>query len=122
MKTLIIIGFLLAGCCSAPKTVHTSGPDGPRPNAKTWVTPKNVPTIDLSKDNVADFWTATPTIIDTDSFADKHQVKGFVQGPHPRPAKFLPKHKKPHFPENGPPNRLVAGRGISNTSMHDLSG
>ena len=117
--TIIASLTLLAACSSK---VVTNMPEGPRPNTKTWKTPTNVPTIDLSEDNVADFWTATPTIIDTDSFADKHQVKGFVQGPHPRPAKFLPKHKKPRFPEIGPPNRLVAGGGISNTAMHDLSG
>ncbi|MBT4530999.1 MAG: hypothetical protein HOC27_07315 [Phycisphaerae bacterium] len=120
MKTLTIISFLLLTACSSQ--VLTNIPEGPRANTKTWETPSDVPTIDLSKDNVADFWTATPTIIDTNSFTDKHQVKGFVQGPHPRPANFLPKHKKPKFEENGPPNRLVAGRGISNTSMHDLSG
>ena len=110
--------MILAGCTST----NLMGPDGPRPTQKTWNTPTDIPTIDLAQDNVPDFWTATPTIIDTNSFADKHQVKGMAAGPHPRPAKFLPPHKKPQFEENGPPNTLLAGFGNSNTTINEDSG
>ena len=120
MKTLSIAFFMFITACSSQ--VATRGPEGPRPNVTNRPAPKNVPTIDLSRDNVPDFWTATPTIIDTNSFTDKHQVRGPVPGPHPRPAKFLPPHKKPNFPEVGPPNQLTAGGGISNTAIHDESG
>jgi hypothetical protein len=120
IQTTFFVPFLVLAACSSQNVINM--PEGPRPNKKTWETPKDVPIIDLSEDNVPDFWTATPTIIDTATFTDKHQVKGFVVGEHPRPAAFLPKHKKPKFEEFGPPNRLVAGGGISNTSMHDLSG
>ncbi len=120
MKTLSIAFLMLITACSSQ--VATRGPEGPRSNITNRPAPKNVPTIDLSRDNVPDFWTATPTIIDTNSFTDKHQVRGPIPGPHPRPAKFLPPHKKPHFPENGPPNQLTAGGGISNTAIHDESG
>ena len=85
--------------CSSQVATH--GPEGPRPNAKTWETPKDVPIIDLSQDNVPYFWTATPTIINTNDFTDKHQINGPLSGAHPRPAKFLPPHKKPRFDEEG---------------------
>jgi hypothetical protein len=117
---ILTLFILLGGCAVTAYTV--AGPDGPRPNAKTWETPKGVPTIDLSQDNVADFWTATPTIIDTNSFSDRHQVHGPIQGEHPRPAKFLPAHRKPHFEEQGPPNSLLAGIGNTTTTIHDRSG
>jgi hypothetical protein len=120
IQTAFFAPLLALAACSSQNVVNM--PEGPKPNSKTWETPKDVPTIDLSEDNVPDFWTATPTIIDTTTFKDKHQVKGFVEGEHPRPAAFLPKHKKPKFEEVGPPNRLVAGGGISNTSMHNLGG
>ncbi len=122
MKILLISCFALICGCHTSKTIQQAGPTGPRPNAKTWVTPKNVPTINLSQDNVPDFWTSTPTIIDTNSFADKHQLKGPVAGPHTRPATFLPAHKKPHFDETGPPNALHAGIGNSPTVIHDEGG
>ena len=57
------------------------------------------------------FGPRTPSIIDTNAFANRHQITGPVPGVHPRPAKFLPPHKKPHFDENGPPNTLFAGFG-----------
>ncbi|MDP7009171.1 MAG: hypothetical protein QGI78_06335 [Phycisphaerales bacterium] len=119
MKTIIIASFVLIMGCT-PNAAW--GPEGPRPNKKTWVTPTDVPTIDLSEDNVPDFWTATPTIINTNSFADKHQLKGAAEGPHPRPATYLPPHKKPDFNENGPPNSLRSGWGNSNTIIHDEGG
>ena len=122
MKATILIGFFLIVSCSASNKVQTAGPDGPRPNAKTWVTPKDVPTIDLSKDNVPAFWTATPTIINTDLFTNRHQVSGPIPGPHPRPAKFLPPHKKPQLEENGPPNTLRAGWGNTSTIIQDEGG
>ena len=51
-----------------------------------------------------------------------HQITDAIEGPHPRPAKFLPPHKKPHFEENGPPNELRAGLGNSNTTINDEGG
>ena len=122
MKTVILIGFLCLASCTTPTNNNAAGPIGPRPNAKTWVTPKNVPTINLGKENVATHWTATPTIIDTNSFTDKHQLQGPMPGPHPRPAKFLPPHQKPDVDMTGPPNSLRAGFGNSSTIIHDEGG
>ena len=119
MKSLLIACFMIVAGCA---TVDSKGPEGPRPTQKTWKTPTNVPTIDLSRDNVPDFWTATPTIINTNNFANMHQITDAIEGPHPRPAKFLPPHKKPHFEENGPPNELRAGLGNSNTIINDEGG
>ena len=96
MKTLLLSAFVCIGGCSVSNNTRIAGPEGPRPNEKTWVTPKDVPTIDLTEDNVPDFWTATPTIIDTNTFANRHQITGPIPGKHPRPSKFLPAHKKPH--------------------------
>ena len=121
MKTLLITGFILIIGCSTTKNSIVAGPEGPRPNAKTWITPKNVPTIDLTQDNVPDFWTVTPTIINTLEFKDKHQVHGPIPGKHPRPANYLPPHKKPHFDEVGPPNGLRSGFGNSSTIVQDKS-
>ena len=121
MKTLLITGFILIIGCSTTKNSIVAGPEGPRPNAKTWTTPKNVPTIDLTQDNVPDFWTVTPTIINTLEFKDKHQVHGPIPGKHPRPAMFLPPHKKPNFDEAGPPNSLRSGVGNTNTVVYDKS-
>ncbi len=122
MKTTILIGILCFAGCSTAKSVSSAGPEGPRPNAKTWVTPENVPTIHLSQDNVPDFWTATPTIIDTNAFTDKHQLNGPIPGKHPRPAKFLPPHHKPDFDLTGPPNELRAGIGNTSTTIHNEGG
>ncbi len=119
MKSLLIACFMIVAGCA---TNDSKGPEGPRPTQKTWKTPTNVPTIDLSRDNVPDFWTATPTIINTNNFANMHQITDAIEGSHPRPAKFLPPHKKPHFEENGPPNELRAGLGNSNTTIHDEGG
>ncbi|MBC8523076.1 hypothetical protein H8D29_04035 [PVC group bacterium] len=119
MKNILIACFVLSAGCTQ---IGNWGPEGPRPNKKTWVTPTNVPTIDLTQDNVPDFWTATPTIIDTNTFAEKSQLKGAAAGSHPRPAKFLPAHKKPHFDETGPPNALRSGFGNSNTAIRDEGG
>jgi hypothetical protein len=120
LLSILTLFIILGGC--AVKAYTVAGPDGPRPNAKTWETPKDVPTIDVSQDNVPYFWTATPTIINTNDFADQHQIDGPIAGAHPRPAKFLPPHKKPRFDEEGPANVLRAGIGNSTTAIHDLSG
>ncbi|MDP7004902.1 MAG: hypothetical protein QF718_01655 [Phycisphaerales bacterium] len=125
MKTLFMIiffSFLCFAGCSTTKSVTNAGPEGPRPNSKKWVTPEHVPVIDLTQDNVPGFWTVTPTIIDTHSFADKHQLHGPVAGPHPRPAKFLPPHHKPDFDTTGPPNNLRSGFGNTSTVIHDEGG
>ena len=122
MKTVILIGFLCIASCGASQKSRNAGPIGPRPNAKTWVTPEHVPTIDLSRENVPSFWTATPTIIDTNSFASQHQLKGPIRGPHPRPAKYLPPHHKPNFDATGPPNELRSGFGNTSTVIHDEGG
>jgi len=119
MKSILIACFMVVAGCAG---IDSMGPEGPRPTQKTWETPANVPTIDLSQDNVPDFWTATPTIIDTNAFSNRHQITGPIPGNHPRPAKFLPSHKKPQFEENGPPNTLRAGFGNSNTSINDEGG
>jgi len=118
MKTAILTTFLLfIGCTSNEIVVR--GPDGPRLQPKSTdehkLAPFGVPTIDLTQDNVATHWTATPTIIDTLSFPNQHQLTDPVPGPHPRPAKFLPPHKKPDFETDGPPNALLAGFGNSST-------
>jgi hypothetical protein len=122
MKTIIFTSLLCIAGCTGQKTTIIAGPEGPRPSNTDRPVPKDVPTIDLSQDNVPDFWTATSTIIDTNTFADKHQLKGPVAGPHTRPATFLPAHKKPHFEETGPPNALHAGIGNSPTVIHDEGG
>tara|TARA_X000001036_G_scaffold350622_1_gene331342 strand:- start:496 stop:2352 length:1857 start_codon:yes stop_codon:yes gene_type:complete len=122
MKTLLLSAFICIGGCSVSNNTRIAGPEGPRPNEKTWVTPKDVPTIDLTEDNVPDFWTATPTIIDTNTFANRHQITGPIPGKHPRPSKFLPAHKKPQFNEQGPPNSLLAGIGNTTTTIHNQSG
>jgi len=117
MKTAILIGFLsFAGCAASNSSI--SRPDGPKPNAKNWVTPKNVPTISLATDNVPDFWVAAPSIIDTNTFIDQHQLGEPVPGKHPRPAAFLPPHHKPSFNTEGPTNSLRAGFGNTNTIVH----
>jgi len=122
MKTMILIGILCLASCNTLKHSNSAGPDGPRPNAKTWVTPKGVPTIRLDKDNVATKWTAMPTIIDTTSFTDTHQLHGPTPGKHPRPAKFLPPHHKPNFDVTGPPNELRSGFGNTSTVIQDEGG
>ena len=84
--------------------------------------PAGVPTIDLSKNNVATHWTAYPTIIDTRTFVDNHQLKGHVEGPYRRPGTLLPPHKKPTNTQPGPPNNLRSGMGQSQTTIHDEGG
>ena len=125
MKTAILTSFLLFAGCSSSQ-VASRGPEGPRLQPRIHQanrpTPVGVPTIDLSKDNIATHWTVTPTIIDTQSFAEQHQLNGPVPGPHPRPAKYLPPHKKPNLDVVGPPNTLRAGFGNSNTIIHNEVG
>ena len=115
-----LVSFLLITACSSQ--IVRVGPDGPRRDDTQRPLPLDVPTIDLSQDNVPDFWVATPTIIDTNSFAVQRQVHGPIPGKHPRPAKFLPPHQKPSFNEEGPPNILRAGVGHSNTLINDEGG
>jgi len=122
MKTMILLGFLCVASCASTKSstiARPDAPEGPKPNVKTWVTPTSVPTIQLARDNVPDFWVATPTIIDTNSFAEKHQLGDPIPGKHPRPANYLPPHQKPSLETAGPPNTLRAGFGNSNTEVYD---
>ena len=76
MKTAILTTFLLFVGCTGNEIV-VRGPDGPRPQPKNTgehkLAPFGVPTIDLTQDNVATHWTATPTIIDTLSFPNQYQ-------------------------------------------------
>lgn len=121
MKTALITGvLLLCGCSHGPVT--TLKPQGPTMNRSERPVPPNVPTIDLTQNNVAAHWTAYPTIIDTSTFADKHQLKGHVAGPHRRPATLLPSHKKPTASPPGPPNNLRSGLGNTETMIHDEGG
>ncbi len=122
MKTLLITSLLCFSGCTATKNVIIAGPEGPKPTVKNRAIPKNVPTINLGQDNVPAYWIATPTIIDTNIFEDRHQLTGPVAGPHPRPAKFLPPHKKPALDMNGPQNNLRSGFGNSSTVIHDEGG
>ena len=119
MKTLFLIVFLCIVSCATVKYSSSARPTGPRTITKTRATPKDVPTIRLAQDNVPDFWTARPTIIDTNSFADQHQLQNPIPGIHPRPAKFLPPHQKPDFDMVGPPNELRSGFGNTSTLIHD---
>jgi len=98
------------------------GPDGTHLIRSERPVPKDVPTINLAQENVAAHWIVMPTIIDTNSFTEKHQIKGPLPGPHPRPSKFLPPHKKPHFEEVGPANNLRSGIGQTTTMIHDEGG
>ena len=56
-------------------------------------------------------WTCTPTIIDTRTFANRHQVADAWTGPTQRPGTLLRAHKhlKPSMPAGAPPNELRAG-------------
>lgn len=121
---LLTITFLF-GCCG-PNKVTQQGPEGQRLDSimRDHIPLRflNVPTINLSKDNTPAFWTAEASIIDTNTFKNKQQVKEHIQGYHPRPSKFLPPHKKPIFNENGPPNTLRSNGGLSNTTIHQQVG
>lgn len=120
--TLLGCALCFGGCVTEQSA--SLGPIGARRDLiyKDHLPPQHVPTIHLAKDNVASFWEASATIIDTDSFANRHQLRGPVSGAHPRPAKFLPPHKKPHLDEIGPPNALRAGGGQTNTVVHNEVG
>lgn len=122
MKTLIITSLLCLAGCTVSKNVMVAGPEGPRPRADNVAKPIHVPTIELTQDNVPDFWTVTPTIIDTATFENQHQLSGPVPGPHRRPASLLPPHRKPRDDQQGPPNTLRSGFGNTSTVIHDEFG
>ena len=121
MKTALIAGVVLfCGCAHSPVTAVK--PQGPTMDRSPRPLPKDVPTIDLSQNNVATSWTVTPTIIDTRTFTDKQQLNGHVAAPHRRPASLLPAHKNPDSPPPGPPNDLRSGLGQTETTIHDEGG
>ncbi|MCH2140185.1 MAG: hypothetical protein MK100_04030 [Phycisphaerales bacterium] len=73
--------------------------------------PTDVPTIDLTQDNVPATWTCLPTQIDTAAFPSRRQLTRPWDGPTIRPGKLLPPHKsqKPQPEGDGPANDLRPG-------------
>ncbi len=106
----------LAGCTASTIEFHPEPPASPAwPLGWSPSTglprPTDVPTIDVTHDNVSATWTCEPTIIDTSTFASQHQLTGPWEGNTARPGTLLPPHKsqKPAGKEDGQPNDLRAG-------------
>jgi len=121
MKSILLIVCVLLTACYGSNQV-ARGPDGPRLPSTRRPAPPNVPIINLPESNVATHWTATPTIIDTSTFAVQHQLTGPSAGPHIRPATMLPPHRQPKDNRPSPPNTLRVGFGNNNTAIHDEGG
>jgi len=114
LAAMTVMTSLLTACAArGPQLPVSAGPDWPTDWRPTTGHPRpiGVPHIDVTQDNVPFTWHCDPTVIDTRTFADQHQVDTLWGGPTQRPGKLLPAHKhlKPVQASDGPPNELRAG-------------
>jgi len=109
------VGSQPLGPANAPASAGPEWPKGWSPSTGQ-PRPTDVPTIDVTQDNVAATWTCAATVIDTRTFASQHQLSSPWEGQTARPGTLLPPHKsqKPKAEGGGPPNDLRAG-GVGET-------